>query len=440
MSQPESTAAAPPQHSTRYAWYVMGVLTLANVGGFVDRQILSLLVVPIRRDLAISDTQVSLLMGLAFSVFYTVLGLPLGWLADRASRKAIMGWGVAIWSVMTAACGLAGSFGRLLTTRIGVGVGEATLVPAATSFIPDYFPPERLGTAMSVFSLGIFLGSGLAYVIGGAMVGLLEAHGQVIVPLVGAVRPWQLVFFAVGLPGLVVSLLFFTVREPPRKRDAHGASTAELFAYVRRHGRSFACTSLGFSFSAMVNYGIAGWLATFLIRTYGWTATRAGAVQGALTMTVGVAGVLAGGRVADWYVRRGHTDGPLRVGVIGAVGMLVSATAYPLMPTAGLCVAWLVVVNFFAAFPWGAIGASAAEIVPARMRAQGSALYFLVLSLVSSTLGPTLVALITDHVFHADAALRYSLAIANVAGMSAAIVVLLYGMPAYRTTIATRDD
>ena len=438
---PSSSAGLPvvPAVATRYAWYVLAVLTLANVGGFVDRQILSLLVVPIRRDLAISDTQMSLLMGLAFSVFYTVVGLPLGWLADRVSRRAIMGWGVAAWSVMTAASGLAGSFGRLLAVRIGVGVGEATLTPAATSFIPDYFPPERLGTAMSVFALGTFLGSGLAYLIGGAIIGLLAGHEQIVLPLVGAVRPWQSVFFAVGMPGLVVALLFLTVREPVRRSGARGASTAELFAYVKRHRRSFACTSLGFSCSAMVNYGIAAWLATFLIRTYGWTAARAGAVQGGLTMTVGVAGVLAGGRVADWYARRGRTDGPLRVGVIGAVGMLISATAYPLMPSAALCVAWLVVVNFFAAFPWGAIGASAAEIVPSRMRAQGSALYFLVLSLVASTCGPTLVALITDYGFHSDAAVGYSLAIANVAGMGATIIILLYGMPAYRRTIATRD-
>ncbi len=438
MVQPDS--ASPHPVSSRYAWYVVGVLTLANVGGFVDRLILSLLVVPIRRDLGISDTQMSLLMGLAFSVFYTVLGLPIGWLADRANRKAIMGWGVAIWSVMTAACGVAGSYGRLLATRVGVGVGEATLAPTATSFLADYFPPERLGTAMSVYSMGVFLGSGLAYVIGGAVVAFLDAQGSVILPLVGAVRPWQTAFFVVGLPGFLVALLFLTVREPARKPGTHGASMGELFAYVRRNLRAFTANSLGFSLSAMVNYGIAAWLATFLIRHYGWTAGRAGTVQGVLTMTVGVAGVLAGGWVSDRYARRGRSDGPLRVGVIGAVGMLVSATAYPFMPSAWMAVAWLVPVNFFAAFPWGAANAAAAEIVPARMRAQGAALYFFVLSLVSSTLGPTVVALCTDYVFRADAAVGWSLALTNVAGMSAAILMFIWGMPAYRRTLATRGD
>lgn len=438
-----TNSGVAPEHSpfpSRYSWYVVGVLTLANLAGWVDRLILSLMVVPIRRDLGISDTQMSLLIGLAFSVFYTVLGLPIGWLADRGNRKAIMGWGIAIWSVMTSACGLAGSYGRLLLTRVGVGVGEASLNPAATSFLADYFPPERLGTAMSVFSLGTFVGSGLAYVIGGAVVGLVEAHGPVAVPLVGMVRPWQTAFFIVGVPGMLIALLFLTVREPPRKAGSSGASTGELFGYVRRNLRSFTCTSLGFSLSAMVNFGIASWLATFMIRHYGWTAARAGTVQGVLTMTFGVAGVLAGGWVADWYARRGQTDGPLRVGVIGAVGMLVSATAYPFMPTAALTVAWLVPVNFFAAFPWGAANAAAAEVVPARMRAQGAAVYFLVLSLVSSTLGPTLVAMITDYGFHADSAVGYSLAIANLIGMTMAIGVLLYGLPAYRRTIATRDD
>ena len=225
-----------------------------------------------------------------------------------------------------------------------------------------------------------------------------------------------------------------------RRSSAAPASTSELFQYVGRNRRTFVGTSLGFSLSGAVNFGIAGWLAAFLQRTYGWNAARAGAVMGGLTMTVGVFGVFVGGLVADRYARRGQTDGPLRVGVIGAAGMLVAATAYPLMPTAALAVAWLVVVNFFAAFPWGAINASAAEIAPASMRAQGAALYFFVFNLVSASLGPAAVGLLTDHLFHTDAALRYSLALLNVVGMSATILLLLYAMPAYRRTIAMRGD
>ena len=422
--------------SPRYAWYVVGILTLANVSGFLDRQVLSLLVPAIERDLHISDTQMSYLIGLSFSLFSTVLGLPIAWWADRANRRNVMAIGVALWSLMTMACGLASTYSRLLLSRIGVGVGEATLNAPAVSLIADLFPPERVGIAMSVWSLGVFFGSGLAYFIGGWIVGLVATSPVVTLPVIGAVRPWQFVFVLVGAPGLLVALLMCTVRDPrPVRRTTHAAERAGLIPYVAANLRTFATLAVGFALSAAVNFGIAAWLATFLVRTYGWTPARAGVVQGILTMTVGVGGTLAGGRVADLLVRRGRLDAPLRVGIIGAAGMLVSASLFPLMPTAGLAVAWLVIVNFFAALPWGPASAAAAQIVPAPIRTQGAALYFFVLNLVSGTLGPTAVAFFTDSVFRNPLALRYSLAIVNVTGMLLTMGLLWFGMSAYRRTI-----
>ena len=428
--------ASRPQ--ARYAWYVVGVLTLANVSGFLDRQVLSLLVPAIERDLQISDTQMSYLIGLSFSVFYTVLGLPIAWWADRANRRNIMAGGVTLWSLMTMLCGVAASYPRLLLARIGVGVGEATLSAPSVSLIADYFPRERVGMAMSVWSLGTFLGSGLAYFIGGWIVGAASAAGTVRLPAVGLLRPWQLVFVLVGTPGLVIALLMLTVRDPRRvveRRQRHDGEGVSLLRHVGANRRTFATLGLGFALSASVNFGIAAWLATFLVRTYGWSPARAGMVQGVLTMTIGVLATLAGGRVADALVRRGHTDAPLRVGVIGAVGMIVSASAYPLMPTAALAVVWLAVVNFFAAFPWGPAAAAAAEIVPPSIRTQGAALYFFVLNLLSGAIGPTAVAFFTDSVFRDPLALRYSLVVVNVIGMTLAIVLLTAGMPAYRRTV-----
>ncbi len=424
--------------SRPYAWYVVAVLTLANVSGFLDRQVLSLLVPAIERDLGLTDTQMSYLLGWSFTVLYTVVALPVARLADRSSRRRIMAVGAALWSFMTMLCGLAGTFTRLLLARIGVGIGEATLLAPSVSLLADYFPRERLSTAMSVYSLGVFLGSGLAYVIGGSIVGLVSATGVWHWPVVGTIRPWQSVFMLVGAPGLLVALLMLTVREPARTGSVSDepAPLGVVFDYVRRNARTFATQSVGFGVSGLVNYGIAAWLATFLIRTYGWSPARAGAVQGSLTLTIGVIGTIVGGRVADWYVARGRTDAALRVGIIGAAGMLVSASMYPLMPTPMLCVAWLAIVNFFAAFPWGAATAASAQIVPARMRAQGAALYFFVLNLISSAFGPTAVALVTDHVFHDQAALRYSLVVVNAVGMAAAIAIFLAGMPAYRRTLA----
>lgn len=434
MPAPAPARAAP---DTRYAWYVVGVLTLANVSGFLDRQVLSLLIPAIEHDLRITDTQMSYLIGLSFSVFYTVLGLPIAWWADRASRRGILVTGVALWSAMTVLSGVARSYGRLLLARIGVGVGEATLNAPSVSLIADYFPRERVGIAMSVWSLGTFLGSGLAYFIGGWVVGAVTAAGGMRLPVVGTLHPWQAVFVLVGAPGVIIAVLMTTVRDPRAHQRVSAAASAgpSLFAYVRGHRRTFVSLGIGFALSAAVNFGIAAWLATFLIRTYGWTPARAGMVQGMLTMTVGVGGTLAGGRVAGALVRRGYVDAPLRVGIIGAAGMLVSASAYALMPNAVLAVAWLVVVNFFAAFPWGPASAAAAEISPPAIRTQGAALYFFVLSLVSGALGPTAVAFFTDTVFRDPLALRYSLVIVNVIGMTLTIALLAYGIPAYRKTV-----
>jgi MFS family permease len=448
VSDDDDGAAYPP---SQYAWYVVGVLTLANVSGFVDRQILSLLVIPIRRDLGISDTEMSILMGLSFALFQAALGVPIGRLADSHSRRVIIAAGVAAWSVMTMVCGLARTYTQLLLARVGVGVGEAALQAPAVSLVADYFPRPRRATAMSVYTIGTFFGSGLAYLLGGAIAGAAAAPGRWRWPIVGELYPWQAVFFVVGAPGLLIASLFATVREPARQggrpmgtsagslteagAGASRTSWTALWRHLRGNKGVFGALSLGFALSATVNYGIAAWLPTFLVRTYGWPIARAGIVQGSLTMTVGVLGAVAGGRVADWLVRRGLSDGPLRVGIIGAVGMLVFAGVYPLMPTAALAVLLLAPVNFFAAFPWGAAYTAAAETMPSALRAQGTALYVLVINLVSGTIGATAVALVTDRVFGDDLALRYSLSIVSAAGMLLAALLLATGLEPYRRVV-----
>lgn len=428
-----------PARSDRYAWYVVAVLMLANISFWIDRQILSLLVVPIQRDLGITRTQMSYLGSIPFAVFSTLLALPIARIADRGSRRNVIMAGAALWSVMTALCGLAGTYGKLLFARIGVGVGESSLQPAATSLLADLFPRDRVATAMSVYTTAVFLGSGLAYFIGGWIVGIVSAQTSWRFPVIGSIRPWQTVFVMVGIPGLLITLLMLTVREPVRAGGNASVPVRELMSYVASHARTFATLAFGYGLSSTVNIGIAFWLATFLIEKHGWAPARAGIVQGSLTMTVGMLGVVAGGRVADRFVRGGKTDGPLRVGIIGAAGMLVSATAYPLASSATTAVFWLVVVNFFAAFPWGAASSAAAEAVPSRMRAQGTSLYFLVVNLLSVGIGPVAVAAVADRFFAGNTATAYALAVVNVLGMSGAIALLAFGMPAYRRTLATRE-
>jgi MFS family permease len=420
---------------------VVGVLTLFNVSGNIDQQILSLIVRPLKRDLAISDSQASYLGGFAFAVFFAVLGLPIARLADRTSRRAVMAGGAGLWSAFTALCATARSYSALFLMRIGVGVGEASLNAPAASLLADYFPRERLGGVMSVVSLGTFVGSGAAYAIGGAIVGNAGVETTRQVPFLGPIHPWQLVFLVVGLPGLLVALLILTVREPRRAPGANVAAPpfSALVAHVSANRRTFATQGLGFAMSASVNFSLVLWIPALFIRSHGWSEAQAGTLQGLLTMTIGPVGVLTGGWLTNKLARRGKTDAPLRVGMIGAAGMLVAATAFPLAPTATLAAWWLGVVNLFAAMPWGAASAAAAEIVPSGLRTQGIALYFLLVSLISRTLGPSSVGWLNDYVFHDERAIGRSLAIVNVVGMTAALALFAAGLGAYRKTIAALD-
>ncbi len=423
---------------TRYAWYAVAILTLANVSSFVDRQILTLLVDPIRRDLAISDTEMSLLLGLSFALFYTVLGFPIARLADRRSRRGIIAVGIAVWSVMTALCGVARNYVQLLLARVGVGVGEAALSPPAYSLIADYFPRERLGAAIGVYSMGIYLGVGLAQIIGGAVVEVVSDQGLWAVPLVGAVRPWQVVFFVVGLPGLLVALLMFTVREPPLSGGPSAPSipVRDVVAHFRRHGATFATHHLGAALIALCNYGMGSWLPTFFVRTHGWTVSEAGYLLGAANLTFGIAGVVLAGALADRLQSRGVADAKLRVVLGAALGLLVCDVATPLMPTGLLAAIWIFPLSFFAAAPFGVAAAAVQELVPPRMRAQASALYLFVVSLIGLGAGPTVVALATDYLFRDDLALRYSLALVTGVGLVLATGVLAAGLAPYRRTVA----
>jgi hypothetical protein len=206
---------------------------------------------------------------------------------------------------------------------------------------------------------------------------------------------------------------------------------------VRRNARTVGAISFGFAASASVNYAIGFWLATFLIRTHGWTVQQAGTLQGILTFTIGPIGVMAGGRLNDFWARKGHVDAPLRVGILGALSMLLFAGLYPVVPNATLVAVLLVPVNVFAAMPWGAANAAIAEAMPPRMRGQGSAVYQLVVNLVSGALGPTAVALLTDKVFADPMSLRWSLALTTVMGMTIAAALLTWARPAFVRTVSS---
>ena len=432
-----NTSETGATKSTAYPWVVVAILMIAYVFSFVDRQILNLLVGPIRRDLGISDTQMSLLMGFSFAIFYTILGIPLGRLADRWNRRGLITAGVVVWSLMTSLCGLAQTYWQLFLFRIGVGVGEATLSPAAYSMIADYFPPHRRATAISVYSMGIYLGSGLAFLLGGLVIQFAVAQGAVTLPLIGDVRPWQLVFFVLGGGGIIFSSAFLLVKEPRREEVGAAAGHvpfAVVAAHLWRNRRTVLCHNAGFAMIAFCSYGTAAWVPSFFIRTFNWKAGEVGIIYGLIVMIFGCLGVLFGGWLTDRWLRQGKSDAALRVGIC-ASGIAIVGGVY-LLASTGTLAAILMVPSIFAlGMPFGAAPAAIVAIVPNQMRGQTAAVYLFIVNLIGLGIGPTAVALVTDYVFADDLALRWSMLIVGTLANVAAIALLGAGLKPYRETL-----
>ena len=422
--------------STR-AWVTVIILMVAYVLSFIDRQILNLLVAPIRRDLMISDTQMSLLMGLSFALFYTVCGIPLGRMADTRSRRGLIAIGILFWSAATAACGMAKLYWQFLICRIGVGVGEAALSPAAYSLIADSFPAERRATAISVYSMGVYLGSGLAFLFGGLVIKLASAQGDVLLPVLGEVRPWQLIFLALGAAGVLFTLLMLAVKEPTRRGVGAGVAVplADVGRYIRANKRTVLCHNFGFAGLAFAGYGSAAWIPTFFIRTYGWDAGQVGIVYGIIVALFGCLGIVFGGRLADWMAKRGRSDANMRVGLYAAIGAVPFVLLFPLMETALWAAILTAPAVFFLSMPFGVAPAAIQEIMPNSMRGQASAIYLFVITMIGLGIGPTAVALVTDYVFADDQALRYSLLIVTSLAVFSSVVLLSMSLKPYRDSV-----
>ena len=409
------------------AWLVIAVLLLAYTVAFVDRQILSLMVQPIRADLQLSDTAISLLHGFAFAIFYTFLGMFLGRWADRGSRKAMIVGGMVLWCLATVACGFAQTFHQLFAARIMVGVGEATLSPAAYSLISDYFAPARRGRAMSAYTMGIFVGSGVALILGGLAVTAASQEAAVTLPLAGTVRPWQAAFMIVGIPGLAVAGLMLFVREPKRKERRKGdhplPDVAETFAFFRaRAGILFAIVT-GFGVNAIISYGLSAWVPSLFIRVHHWSAGDIAFAYGVILLTAGCAGILCGGWLADRMTNSGKPDGALRASLLGMAAVIPVVPFVGLASTPALSLAALAWTSFFLGVPTGIAPAALHAITPNEFRGQVTALYLFAINLIGMGFGPTFVALTTDRVFRSDLAVGHSLAL--VTGMAAIVAFAL---------------
>ncbi|MBB88258.1 spinster family MFS transporter [Abyssibacter sp.] len=433
-----STPEAGAAYSAKYAWFVVAILMMAYVFSFVDRQILNLMVGPIRKDLGISDTEMSLLMGFSFAIFYTIMGIPLGRMADSKSRRGLVTVGIIVWSVMTALCGLAKHYWQLFIFRIGVGVGEAALSPAAYSMIADYFPPSKRATAISVYSMGIYIGSGIAFLLGGLIVEFVTAQGAVTLPVLGETRPWQVVFYVLGASGLLFSFAFLLIKEPKRS----GAGTAavvpikEVVAYLKLNRRTVLSHNIGFAMIAFCSYGTAAWIPTYFVRVHGWSIGQVGLVFGLIVMIFGSLGIVTGGRLSDRWTAQGRSDAPMRVGLVAAICVIPFGAGYMLSPSSLVAGLFLVPATFFISMPFGVAPTAIQDIMPNRLRGQASALYLFIVNMIGLGIGPTAVAVVTDFVFHDDNMVGWSMfLVSGVAGV-VAITLLATGMKPYRESLA----
>ncbi|MCC5794134.1 MAG: MFS transporter [Chromatiales bacterium] len=488
MQDQESPGVAWPRPAV--AWWTLAILVVAFVFSFIHRIVIGLLVDPIKADLNLTDTQMGLLLGLAFAVFYALLGLPIGRWSDRYSRRTIIGVAILIWSVSTALCGLVRSYFELFAARVGTALGMAALSPAAYSMIADLFPRDRLGRALGIYQSGAFFGAGLAFLLGAVVIGFVARAGEVSLPLVGVLEPWRLVFIIVGLPGCLVALLMLTVREPERRgagalagesagwaqwrewADGHQrglwllllalvllnvavfvlaglvglliALSIEFFAllalwslrdslpFASANRRLYITHFAGFSLLAVPISTLANWAPSWFIRVLGYTPAETGWLLGLLLLVLSPLGILAGGWLTDLLGRRGMRDAPMRIGIAVAILLVLPSLFGTTLTSPGPALVAFGLLVFCGSLTIAVAPAALQLVTPGRMRAQMSALWMLVLNIVTAAVGPTLVGLVTDRVFGDPLAVGQSMALVNVVCMPFAALLLWLGLRQFR--------
>jgi len=422
VTSPEGRSPWP---GAAQGWLAAGLLALASVGSQFDRTVINLMIEPLKHTFALDDTHFGMLQSIPFGIFYILACVPIGRLADRYSRRVIIATGVGLFGLFAMASGLARSFIQLFLTRIGVAVGEASLTPAALSMLSDLFPPERLGRPVSGFLMSAPVGQGLAFIGGGSLLQWLTTSAVLAHPPLSHFAPWQAAFIIVGAPVLLLVPLFLLQQEPAR-RGPGGAAALPLRAVaqvLRTRAAALVPMFCGFAMVNLVSYTFFIWTPAFLQRAYGWNSAGIGLAFGGIILVFGTSGVFCAGLLSDRLARRGRADAQLRVAAFGFVGCGLFGALAPLMPNATAALVLLAPAIFLSMMPYPCAGTAIQLIVPNRARAQVTAIYVTLTTLVGLVVGPLVVGLMTDHVFHDPADIRYSLAI--VVGIAAPVMFAL---------------
>jgi MFS family permease len=439
-----------------YAWYVVVLMMFFYVLSFMDRQIIAVLIDPIKTDLDLSDVQISLIGGVSFGLFYSLVGIFVGRLADSMNRPLLIALGVFIWSLTTAVSGLASKFWQLLILRMGVGLGEAALLPSTLSLLTDYFSPKRIATPTSVFLLGAPIGIGLSFAAGGFLyetaLGIVAADGWADVAFIGGSAAWKLVLIFLGVVGMVMTFGLLTVREPRTTHSAavkkqaekslqagEAGSLDEAKAYARKNWVPITSLYVCMAFVALAAYAQGFWDIAFLSRTYDRDPSTVTFMYGMVQLFAGLSGMLTGGIVADRLSKHGIQGASVIMVIIGCAISIPFSFLYPLMGSVSSAL-WLMIFAIFGSNMAFACAASAMQrMFPVAMLGLAAGIYYFLSNSVGLILGPTMVASLTDYVLGDPNKVGYSLSAVGGISRLLAFLTILAGYKAYRDLLRERE-
>ncbi|WP_019516929.1 MFS transporter [Sphingomonas sp. Mn802worker] len=426
-----------------YAWYVVACLTIAYALAILDRVSIGLLITPLQAALKINDTQFGLLQGMAFSICYSVLGLPLGMLCDRSHRVSVLIGGLVLWSFATIGCSFAATFHQLFVARMLVGIGEAALVPVATSLIADYFAPQIRPKAYGVFVTGSSLGTAAAFTLSGLFLSWADRL-IALVPVFNGMAAWQVVFILCGAPGLVLALvLLVSFREPKRHgvvSVAQGFSLGPIMALFRAHPKAFATLMIGTVLNLVCVYAIVGWFPALFIRAHGWSAAKTGYALGAVGLPISTLAAFSSGWVIAWLMKHGHRDAPMIAAITCGCSMAVFGALGCVVPSAALALALYGLNALFVNWNISAVYSGISQITPNELRGQVMALHNICSGLIALTAGNFIVGFLSDTIFHQAGGISYALGLVFLFFGLCAAVLLAFGRAAFRDAVQAYSE
>lgn len=409
--QPSPAPVDVAHETSPRGWYAVFLLGIVSMLSFVDRGVMALFVQPMKRDFALSDTEVSLLLGLAFTLPYVVVGFPMSRFIDRGNRRNLIAGCLGLWSLATAICGVAQNYWTLFICRFVTGGAESVNTSGSLSMIADAVPRDKMPRAFAIQSAGVACGAALSLLIGGVLYGLLVDVPPTHIAGIGVIHNWQLVFMIVGIPGLLVAaLMFFTVPEPRRKGGTRpdGYPLREVVGFVWSMRSLHLPLLSGMLLLAIMTSGFQAWMPAFYERTYGWGPQVVGPLLGGVSLVSSVIGLIAGTKFAEWLGRK-RNDANVRVMFIAHLFAQPLLIAMPLMPNPWLALGCAAIANTIAVMGAPAFSAALQITAPNEMRAQVNVMYAASITAIGGTMGPTLIGVLTDFVAGSEADLRYVL-------------------------------